>query len=153
MIDEEQLTPKEREALAAARAVRANAYAPYSEKQVGAAVITDSGRIFAACNMENQAKNLCVCAERNAIAAAIVEGERQFHTVIVIAPDSRYWPPCDSAVASSPSSHPKPRSSCATDLGSSIAPLSIESERSPSPRMTPERRNETRLRHRSCVEW
>jgi len=96
MIDEGQLTPKEREALAAARAVRTNAYAPYSEKQVGAAIITDSGRIFAACNMENQAKNLCVCAERNAIAAAIVEGERQFHTVIVIAPDSRYWPPCDS---------------------------------------------------------
>ncbi len=96
MIGEEQLTPQEREALAAARAIRTNAYAPYSEKQVGAAIITDSGRIFAACNMENKAKNLCVCAERNAIAAAIVAGERSFHTVIVIAPDRRYWPPCQS---------------------------------------------------------
>ncbi len=96
MIDEQQLTPKEREALAAARAVREHAYAPYSGKCVGAAIITDTGRIFASCNMENQTNDLWVCAERNAIASAISSGERQFHTVIVVAPDRRYWPPCQS---------------------------------------------------------
>lgn len=96
MIDETHLTPKEREALAAARAVRTHGYAPYSGKQVGAAIITESGRIFAACNMENKSSDLWVCAERNAIASAVAEGERNFHTVIVVAPDSRYWPPCQS---------------------------------------------------------
>lgn len=96
MIGEQQLNPKEREALAAARAVRERAYAPYSGKNVGAAIITASGRIFAACNMENQSNDLWVCAERNAIASAIASGERNFHTVIVVAPDSRYWPPCKS---------------------------------------------------------
>lgn len=99
MIDEEQLSPKEREALAAARAVRAHGYAPYSGKQVGAAIITQSGRIFAACNMENKSTDLFVCAERNAIASAVAQGERTFHTVIVVAPDRRYWPPCQSCRA------------------------------------------------------
>ena len=96
MIDEELLNPKEREALAAARAAREHAYAPYSGKKVGAAIITDSGAIFASCNMENKSSDLWVCAERNAIASAIAHGQRKFHTVIVIAPDGRYWPPCQS---------------------------------------------------------
>ena len=96
MIDEQQLTPQERTALSAARQARQQAYAPYSGKQVGAAVITDSGTVFASCNVENESGELWVCAERNAIAAAVASGERKFHTVIVIAPDSRYWPPCDS---------------------------------------------------------
>jgi cytidine deaminase len=94
MIDERFLSPKEQEALAAARAAQTRAYAPYSGKHVGAAIITDSGAIFAACNMENESSDLWVCAERNAIASAIARGERKFHTVFVIAPDGRYWPPC-----------------------------------------------------------
>ena len=96
MIDEQDLSPQERDALAAARAAREHAYAPYSGKQVGAAIITESGAIFASCNMENQSSDLWVCAERNAIASAIAHGERTFHTVIVVAPDRRYWPPCQS---------------------------------------------------------
>jgi len=96
MIDEQTLSPKEQEALAAARSARRRAYAPYSGKQVGAAVITESGAIFASCNMENESSELWVCAERNAIATAVANGERQFRTIVVIAPDSRYWPPCRS---------------------------------------------------------
>jgi len=96
MIDEQRLSSKEQEALAAARAARKRAYAPYSGKQVGAAVITESGAIFASCNMENETSELWVCAERNAIAAAVANGERRFRTIVVIAPDRRYWPPCRS---------------------------------------------------------
>jgi cytidine deaminase len=53
-----------------------NAYAPYSEYQVGAAVLTRDGRIFAAANVENAAYPLGVCAERSAIAKAASEGVR-----------------------------------------------------------------------------
>jgi cytidine deaminase len=96
MIAENLLDPTEQEALSAARAAQEKAYAPYSGKLVGAAVITTDGNIFAACNMENESSDLWVCAERNAIASAVVRGERKFHTVVVIAPDERYWPPCAS---------------------------------------------------------
>ena len=52
----------------------ANAYAPYSEYQVGAAVLARDGRVFAAANVENAAYPLGICAERAAIAKAASEG-------------------------------------------------------------------------------
>ncbi len=53
----------------------ASAYAPYSHFRVGAAILTTTGKIFAGCNVENAAYGLSMCAERNAIANAImVEG-------------------------------------------------------------------------------
>ncbi|MEL7521771.1 MAG: cytidine deaminase [Cyanobacteria bacterium J06553_1] len=48
-----------------------NAYAPYSQFQVGAAVLTEQGTIFTGCNVENVSYGLTICAERNAIAAAV----------------------------------------------------------------------------------
>ena len=54
----------------AARAARANAYAPYSQFAVGAALQTKSGAIFSGCNMENLSFGLTLCAERSAVAAA-----------------------------------------------------------------------------------
>ncbi len=61
--------------LATARQVLVNAYAPYSQFRVGAAVLTEQGNIFVGCNVENVSYGLSMCAERNAIATAIaVEG-------------------------------------------------------------------------------
>ena len=62
------------ELLAHADAAAANAYAPYSNYQVGAAVLARDGRVFAAANVENAAYPLGVCAERAAIAKAASEG-------------------------------------------------------------------------------
>jgi cytidine deaminase len=62
------------ELLARADAAATNAYAPYSNYLVGAAVLTRDGRVFAAANVENAAYPLGICAERSAIAKAASEG-------------------------------------------------------------------------------
>jgi len=62
------------ELLVLADAAAANAYAPYSNYQVGAAVVARDGRIFVGANVENAAYPLGICAERSAIAKAASEG-------------------------------------------------------------------------------
>ena len=62
--------------LARARAVAARAYAPYSNYLVGAAVRARDGRIYEGVNVENAAYPLGICAERTAIACAVVDGCR-----------------------------------------------------------------------------
>jgi cytidine deaminase len=89
------LTVHEKLALDTARLAQSRAHAPYSGKQVGAAVITTDGQVFAACNVENPDSTLRICAERNAIAQTVASGKRSIASIVVIAPDDRFWPPCD----------------------------------------------------------
>jgi cytidine deaminase len=61
--------------IAAAKQAAQQAYAPYSQFKVGAALLTEAGNIFSGCNVENISYGLSMCAERNAIATAVaVEG-------------------------------------------------------------------------------
>jgi cytidine deaminase len=78
----------------AARAVRANAFAPFSKFQVGAAVEDADGRIHTGCNVENATYGLTICAERVAIFKAISEGVRAFRRVAVVADTGVLTPPC-----------------------------------------------------------
>jgi len=78
--------------LAAARAARARAYAPYSDFTVGAAALGDDGVIYAGANVENASYGLTICAERAAIAAAIAGGARRILAVAISA--TRPTPPC-----------------------------------------------------------
>ena len=69
--------------LESARRAQRNAYAPYSKFPVGAAVLAEDGRIFLGCNVENSSFGLTVCAERNAVAAAVVAGARPVAAAVV----------------------------------------------------------------------
>lgn len=73
--------------------VRANAHAPYSGFAVGAAVLA-GGRTYAACNVENSAYPLSVCAERNAVAMAVAAGAREIDAVAVVSGAEPPAPPC-----------------------------------------------------------
>lgn len=59
---------------AAARAASENAYAPFSQFQVGAALLTSDGQLFTGCNVENRTFGLTICAERTAVASWVAAG-------------------------------------------------------------------------------
>jgi cytidine deaminase len=79
------LTDDEKKTLIqSAREARRWAYAPYSHYAVGAAVLTDSGRIYDGVNVENAAYPNGICAERVAVHKAVSEGERRFSAIAVV---------------------------------------------------------------------
>ena len=75
-------------------AVRENAYAPYSDFKVGAALRTASGAVFAGCNVENVAYPEGTCAEAGAIAAMVAAGETRLVEVYVVAGSPMPVTPC-----------------------------------------------------------
>lgn len=80
--------------LAAAIAIQANAYAPYSRFFVGAAIRTRTGRVFTGCNVENAAYPQGTCAEAGAIAAMVAAGEREIETVVTVCDGDMLSTPC-----------------------------------------------------------
>lgn len=80
--------------LETARRVRENAYAPYSNFKVGAAVKGASGAVYAGCNVENVAYPEGTCAEAGAIAAMIAAGDTRIAEVAVIADSPKPVSPC-----------------------------------------------------------
>ena len=80
--------------ISAAKQARENAYAPFSNFRVGAAVRAGSGRTYTGCNIENATLGLTICAERVAIFKAMSEGERDFDAIAVVTDVDRLTPPC-----------------------------------------------------------
>ena len=86
--------PRDPELFAAAEAVRARAYAPYSNFQVGAAILADDGAIYAGCNVENAAYPVGNCAEPSAIAAMLAGGATRIRRIYVTGPGAMPVTPC-----------------------------------------------------------
>ena len=84
----------DQELIDAARAVRENSYAPFSNFRVGAALETDDGEIISGCNVESASYGLTVCAERVAIWKAISQGKRKIKHIAVVADTEELTPPC-----------------------------------------------------------
>ncbi|MGE5681282.1 MAG: cytidine deaminase [Bacillota bacterium] len=82
--------------LLAQKAVEAKAKAlpTYSKFHVGAALLTEDGKVYQGCNIETSSYSLTICAERTALFKAISEGERKFKAVAVASDDPGYCPPC-----------------------------------------------------------
>ncbi len=72
------------ELIKSAVVARKNAYAPYSDFYVGAALLADSGKIYTGSNVENASYPVGICAERSAFAAALSAGERNFSAIALI---------------------------------------------------------------------
>lgn len=78
----------------AAQSASERAYAPYSKFPVGAAVLSESGEIFAGCNVENASYGLTICAERNAVFAAVAAGHRRLLACAIYVPGRDVAAPC-----------------------------------------------------------
>jgi cytidine deaminase len=70
------------------------AYAPYSKFHVGAAALTSKGTIINGCNVENASYGLTICAERNCISHAVVNGEHDFQMIVIYTEQEKLTPPC-----------------------------------------------------------
>jgi cytidine deaminase len=88
------LLPTDQTLFDAAEAVRAKAYAPYSNFHVGAAILADDGKIYAGCNVENAAYPVGNCAEPSAIAAMLAGGGKRIKRIYVTGPGTTPVTPC-----------------------------------------------------------
>jgi cytidine deaminase len=86
-MDERQLFDKAKE-------IKENAYAPYSKYRVGAALLTESGKLYTGVNIENASFGATCCAERTAIFKAVSEGEKNIKIIAIASDDSETVFPC-----------------------------------------------------------
>lgn len=70
------------------------AYAPYSKFKVGAAILTESGKVYTGCNIENASYGATNCAERTAIYKAVSEGETQIKAIAIVSSGNDITYPC-----------------------------------------------------------
>ncbi|KQL53511.1 cytidine deaminase [Heyndrickxia shackletonii] len=77
-----------------AKQARDKAYVPYSKFAVGAALLTNDGKVYQGCNIENAAYSVANCAERTALFKAYSEGDTSFAALVVTADTNRPVPPC-----------------------------------------------------------
>ena len=83
-----------KELLSIADKAMENAYAPYSEFKVGAALLCKDGTVFTGCNIENATYGATNCAERTAIFKAVSEGQRDFEAIAIVSSGGGETFPC-----------------------------------------------------------
>ncbi|MFL0247410.1 cytidine deaminase [Candidatus Clostridium stratigraminis] len=73
---------------------RENAYVPYSNFKVGAAILTEDDKIYSGCNIENASFGATNCAERTAIFKAVSEGHNKIKAIAIVGDVNAYTYPC-----------------------------------------------------------
>ena len=73
---------------------RKNAYVPYSNFKVGAAVLTEDEKVYTGCNIENASYGATNCAERTAIFKAVSEGHKTIKAIAIVGVQNDYTYPC-----------------------------------------------------------
>lgn len=87
-----------KELIKLAEEMRGRSYSPYSGFTVGAALVTEEGRVYCGCNIESASYSPTCCAERVAMLKAVSEGERNFKAIAVSggkagdSPEDRCYP-------------------------------------------------------------
>lgn len=77
-----------------AQQVQKNAYAPYSNFKVGAALVAEDNNIYKGCNVENASYPLGQCAEASAIGNMVGQGCSKISTIFILSPNNEFCPPC-----------------------------------------------------------
>ncbi len=83
-----------KELITSAENAKNKSYSPYSKFRVGAALLTDDGKIYNGANVENASYGLTVCAERTAAFEAVLQGEKKFKAIAIASDSNDYISPC-----------------------------------------------------------
>ena len=75
-----------------------NAYAPYSNYKVGASILSDSGKIYSSCTVENISFPCGTCAEAGAIASMVAGGDKKISTILIVAEAKELVYPCGACL-------------------------------------------------------
>lgn len=111
----------------AARQARLNAHAPYSNFQVGAAVLDERGTVSVGCNMENAAYPLGTCAEAVALGAMVASGGKEARAIMIVAGGERLITPCGGCRQRiAELAGPDTIVYCASDTGDTIENMRVE---------------------------
>jgi cytidine deaminase len=83
-----------RDLIERAKNALAKAYCPYSTFPVGAALLTETGKVYTGCNIENASYGLTICAERNAVFHMVADSKQRIRAVVVYTPTEQPSAPC-----------------------------------------------------------
>lgn len=109
-----------------AKIARERAYVPYSKFPVGAALLTESGKVYHGCNIENAAYSMANCAERTALFKAYSEGDTKFTALVVTANTERPVPPCGACRQVIAELCPKDMKVVLTNLNGDVQEITVE---------------------------